>query len=360
MRDKMSTQYVRAKYSEIIDLNTMPGRLSVIGVHAPIGGVPKNKLAGLYDNFRKFRYKGCSFSMAPAAQLPMDPLAISYEAGESQVDPRDLMNPILFHGTHGYTLGNAIDCAFRNNADRLSDSATRTDLRISDQIQDGSKQWLNEASYYLALSDPSWRKFSPMSPISIKGLHPLVHRVVSTMPVPPFKKGISNVNPDWSVVGTEIDGQVYARNYLQNMVGQTAQPEDLKTNQCVMQMFTSGVSRLGWLDTYSRPGVAYESGGNSIDGSGDITPDRTDLPKAFMGILVLPPAYSVKLCYRIVIHHYFEFKGFVAGQRSALDHLGGYKNELDQSVIPSTLEEGLPTSVEAPESEMSVIGTVVS
>lgn len=108
----MATNYVTAKYQEIYDLGTQAGKTTILGIHTPYAGSVYNMLSGFFDQFRKYRYKGCSVSMVPAAQLPADPSQVSFEAGSLTVDPRDLLNPILFHGCHGEELNEILDAVY--------------------------------------------------------------------------------------------------------------------------------------------------------------------------------------------------------------------------------------------------------
>ena len=100
----MATQKVYCKYQDIIDLNTVGGTVSVIGIHTPTGDTPRKMFPGFFKQYKKWKYLGCSVVGANAAQLPVDPLGVSYEAGEGNdtvADPKDILNPILFHGCHG-------------------------------------------------------------------------------------------------------------------------------------------------------------------------------------------------------------------------------------------------------------------
>ena len=81
-------------------------------VFIPPGNTPVRRLSGFFSQFRKFRYKGCSVQVVPAATLPADPLQVGFEAGENQIDMRDMLNPILFHGTHGESLPDCMEQYF--------------------------------------------------------------------------------------------------------------------------------------------------------------------------------------------------------------------------------------------------------
>ncbi len=119
--DNMATNYAKASYSEIYDFGTKSGQCTIMGIHTPSveAGVvnratPYQMLSGFFKQFRKFKYSGCKVTLVPAAQLPADPLQVSFEAGQPTIDPRDLLNPILFHGCHGESLAQALNSIFAN------------------------------------------------------------------------------------------------------------------------------------------------------------------------------------------------------------------------------------------------------
>ena len=45
--------------------------------------------------FRRYKYLGANIALVPAQTLPLDPLQVSYDAGDQLADPRDILNPIL-------------------------------------------------------------------------------------------------------------------------------------------------------------------------------------------------------------------------------------------------------------------------
>lgn len=92
----LATNYASASYQEILDVNTVKGNVTVIGIHTPTGSTPVRRLSGFFTQFRKFKYRGCIVQVVPAATLPADPLQVGFEAGENTIDMRDMLNPILF------------------------------------------------------------------------------------------------------------------------------------------------------------------------------------------------------------------------------------------------------------------------
>lgn len=169
----MATNYVTAKYQEIYDFGTQAGKTTILGIHTPDDGNVYNMLSGFFDQFRKYKYSGCSVSMVPAAQLPADPLQVSFEAGDLTCDPRDLLNPILFHGCHGEELSEILDNIYYKGSNPMGS--------VHEGVTDTA---LAESSYYAALSDPSFRKYGIQSGARVS-LKPMVHPVALTNPMIP-------------------------------------------------------------------------------------------------------------------------------------------------------------------------------
>nr|WCR62277.1 MAG: capsid protein [ssDNA virus sp.] len=282
----MATNHASAQYQEIIDFHTESGKVSLCGIHTPQGNKPRRMLAGFFTQFRKYRYKGCSLVMVPAARLPADPLGVSYEAGEPGSDPRDLLNPILFHGCHGDNLNAALNTIYKGSFDYQS-SAVGMDVVNKSDVPAESIDW--ESQYYRALSDPSFQKSNVMSAFRKKGLHPLVYNVASNHQIVP--------NENNSQVGQiGVEGGHYA--FMPAIEGQVADSDG--TRVAVKPVFmTNRLQSLGWLDTKQ-----------VINSVASVDPAITTLPKIFMGLIMLPPAYKTEMYFRMVITHFFEFKQF--------------------------------------------------
>lgn len=282
----MATNHASAQYQEIIDFHTESGKVSLCGIHTPQGDKPRRMLAGFFTQFRKYRYKGCSLVMVPAARLPADPLGVSYEAGEPGSDPRDLLNPILFHGCHGDNLNAALNTIYKGAFD-YQHTGAGMDVANKSAIPAESIDW--ESQYYRALSDPSFQKTNVMSAFRKKGLHPLVYNVASNHQIVP--------NENSSEVGMlGVEGSHYA--FQPAIEGQI--PDVDGTRVAVKPQFmTNRLQSLGWLDTKQ-----------VINSAASALPANTVLPKIFMGLIMLPPAYKTEMYFRMVITHYFEFKQF--------------------------------------------------
>nr|WCR62238.1 MAG: capsid protein [ssDNA virus sp.] len=310
----MTTNYAEAHYNEIYDLGTSDGSLTILGIHTPTGNKPRQMLGGFFDQFRKFLYKGCDITLVPCAQLPADPLGVGYEAGELQLDPREMVNPIIFKGCHADSLNKALDTIFANNINHIGQSI------------DGETFSMNNAEmeecYYAALSDASFKKFGIQQGAKIRGLHPLVHDAALTRVLLPNDLSVNEGRI--SDAGAITDPTIKVRN-----------PKDasgwISSNTT---MFTNGTKRLKWLPTRSfYPGSQSRPDGSSC---------YSYLPRLFMGVLVLPPSYKIEQYFRLVITHHFAFKDFgtaTTGPFYSPSYRTAYVNGIPQPSATKSLQE---------------------
>lgn len=285
--DCMATNYARASYQEVYDLGTRQGKVSVVGIHTPTGSQPRVMLNGFFAQFRKFKYSGCKVTLVPASTLPADPLQVSFEAGENTVDMRDMLNPILFHGTHGDTLSGALNVIFKDQAHTFSGESA-TDDEISFTLDPNL-----ENSYYAALTDRTWKKYNVQSTAQLPSMRPLVWKTATNHPLVP------TVQKNYGEVGA--DGETIGRVFVPELTMTEYYTDEAYHN---MQFMSTGVTSLGWLPTSQFFPVGSSGTPNINTGS------PTVLPKVFMGVLLFPPSYLQELYFRMVITHYFEFRDF--------------------------------------------------
>jgi hypothetical protein len=305
----MATNYASASYQEILDVNTVKGNVTVIGIHTPTGNTPVRRLSGFFSQFRKFRYKGCSVQVVPAATLPADPLQVGFEAGENTIDMRDMLNPILFHGTHGESLQIAWNNIFVNpnrydsypnpNYNGYIEGAAfdATDLEFGNTTLSTI-----ETQYYQAITDRSWRKFGIQSTFKLPFMSPRVWKASTIYPILQnggLEEGSMNTGPNYAG-GTLPLGSIFDSGNGKGL----SQEIDEAQHVLDQKWMSSGTTPLGWLPTVTFP---------NVKSSTQVTPaPATVLPKIFMGILVLPPSYLQELYFRVIVTHYYEFKGFTA------------------------------------------------
>lgn len=363
----MATNFATASYQEIVDISTTPQKVGVFGIHTPDTIKPVQMLNGFYRQFRQFKYLGCDVKIQPAATLPADPLGVSYEAGEATTsDPRDLLNPIMVKGCHGETISDALDIAYRDNQN-IGDALTRTDYDLDPT--DGQS-----VIYYSALSDPTFRKYGVLQPFRLGNLHPLVHKVVGTMPIYPKQNAGTWGDSLLTLESEGVDDDSNLPYY--DSVDKVAFPVANFPNGITTRVdgpgsdvqylngtfFTSRMEKLGWLDTISRPQKRVDAmieianqGGTPGFGTtdNDITTsqynpfeDNTSykfntVPRLFMSVMIMPPCYKTILSFRMVINHKFAFRGFTSSRHPSLATSAYYEDLSEVGTASATSVETL-------------------
>lgn len=319
----MATNYVRASFQEIYDFNTKPGSATIVGVHTPISTRVHQYLHGFFEQFKKFRYAGCSMTVVPVSQLPVDPLQVSYEAGDPGVDPRDIVNPILHRGMHGESLGNTLETLFNLNLDKsIFDGVDVVDWN---PVEDPTNASLVDQMYYSALSSPAWRKSHVQRGFRKAGLTPMYYSLGTNRQYAPYYEDLE-ISDELGISSGESPGQYTIRSGINNPQGSAdtldyPQEDDAASNSVALYgepnvyydangvtgipvtMFTGRLQRLGWLDTLQTAPMNLRDSprGNSY---------WTALPKLYMYMMMLPPCYKQRLHFRVILNHYYEFRGF--------------------------------------------------
>lgn len=377
----MTTQFATASYQEIIDLHTETDRVSVIGIHTPVTETPYSMLQPFFDAFQKYHYDGCSLTMVPAARLPADPSQVSYGAGEPPIDPRDLLNPILWHGCHGESLGSVLNQFYSAGAsttdiNRLLFDSGEYNEKNTAQIGDIG---VFESLYYRALVDKTWLKAHPQRGFRKSGLRPLVYEVSTDRQFVPNPNGnlrplvpVADViagdpsdnngligNLARGTLGVNANAQMYAMGSLGMQTSTTVDGQPVARLPSAMDtsFFTSRLHGLGWLDTRSRvlsgtSGITSDplTGSDSVDtelieGMYSNAEDATKinyLPRLFMGMILMPPAYKVwksiksfftyktEQYFRIVLNHRFSFKKY-----RGISMRGDFVGRVGPGAVPS-------------------------
>lgn len=295
-------------FTQTYDLNTEEGAPTLLGIHTPIGGDAWRFLGMWFRGFTKYKYLGCDITIVNAARLPVDPEQLGKIDGENYIDPRDTLNPIMFKGCHGESLGEVINSMYGG---LTSDIFRGTTL---DKIEMNA---LLENFYYTALGDDAWRKSPVQKTLRIRGLHPLCYSLATTHQIAPSNgilasqyaennyseltppTGDAPVTPQSGAFTT--GNSSFGHDKLQYTSVYDAN-QDAFVNKQVGSVFTNRLSRLGWLDTMQFLGNATKS---MVFEAGKVT----ELPKLFMGVLMLPPAYLTRQYLRVIITHRFAFKG---------------------------------------------------
>lgn len=315
----MATKGVTCSYQEVIDLHTEPDHVTVIGIHTPTGDTPRKMFRGFFDQYKKYKYLGASVKLVPAARLPADMLQVSYESGD-YIDPRDNMNPIMFHGCHGDDMGTILNRLY--NAESAADSISALDITPNalNYLETAEyDQW--ERLYYKALTDNTWKKAHPQRGFIKSGLRPLIYQVATNHQLQPGAKA----NDMLRVSGMDVKtyGEVGAPDTPRSdgTYGTDLEIIDPVTNDSMF--FTPRLTGLGWMDTrnvitkLSSAAAEYDAQStpqHQIDlalNSATISQiNYAELPKLYMGVVLLSKMYKVAQYYRMIINHRFAFKDF--------------------------------------------------
>lgn len=329
------TNHVFAKYQEIYDVNTELNKISLIGIHTPVGAKPRQMLAGFFQQFRKYKYKGCSIVGTPCATLPLNLQDIDVNAGQSGVNPRDVWNPILFHGCHGDNLNSALNSIYKGSMNFDGTSLGKDDFDLTN-IPDSSTGLTWEEIYYRMLQDPSFRKMKMNQGFALDKLHPLVYNMASMNQIMPNELAHG--------VGTLV-GDADGNLNISGSTGGGIALGDGQVRYTYPRLITNRLEPLGWLDTRQ----VINSNGT------DCVPGYTVLPKQFMGLIILPPAYRAKTAMRIVITHHFEFKEF--NTSLTLESANEYYNWLTQIAAS---KQAMNCTLECPTADIELVSDMVA
>lgn len=332
-----ATNHVYATYQEIYDVNTELNKLSLIGIHTPIGAKPRQMLAGFFQQYRKYKYLGCSIVGTPCATLPLNLQDIDVNAGESGTNPRDIWNPILFHGCHGDNLNSALNSIYKGTMNFDGTTLGKDDFSIT-TVPDAGTGLTWEQIYYRMLQDPSFRKMRMNQGFTIDKLHPMVYNMASLHQILP-NEGVDTVG-DFVY---DNDGNL---NLSITTSGKVAKGDGY-IEQVYPKVLTNHLVPLSWLDTRQ----ILNSSNNNVN------PAYTVLPKQMMGLVILPPAYRSKTAMRIVITHRFEFKDF--NTSLTLESANEYYNWLTQ-IAGSKSIQALNNTLECPTADITLVSDTVS
>lgn len=332
---------VSASISEIYDLSTTVGQGTVLKIHTPTGNNVKRHLAGFFLQYKRFRYLGAKVTLVPASTLPADPLQLSYEAGEPTIDPRDMVNPILWRHYHGEAM--LTDPLAREFPEPYGEPSPGTHevigTSVDQQDYTSGAGSINEI-YPMCLMDPSFKKAGVQSGFSTF-IKPYVYKLVTNQQILSNRNFIND-----STLGT-VEWQDTKRDFNLGAIDPGVMGTPVALNNASFDKytadrdgvvtFTNKLERLGWMDTVTRvwnsssstwtsssPGTAgkeefpspsynnttaIQSGtrGNISGGNFAL---QSYLPNISMLYIMMPPAYKSLFYFRLIIKHYFEFGGF--------------------------------------------------
>lgn len=338
-------------YTETYDINTADGRPTLIGFHTPIGRNPYHFLYPAFMMYEKYRYLGCDISVVNSAHLPVSITAYDIEGGQANMDPRDSLNPILFRGCHGNSLGNVLNSIYEGFGNVAKESG----------LDKGEMLAQYNNFYYTALGDNGWRKSPISKTLRINGLHPLVYRQAMNIQMAPVNADVAdypeNASGQWgtsNLYDGDFPGSISpsSEDDMGNVKNPAVADWDAYSNIRLKfgtpySLFTNGVQKLGWMDTLSRVTYGSPTSAESPSGTNNSSFSYNKiqmLPKIFMGIMMLPAQERAYNFLRISIRHKFAFKnvrGISAGAGDPVfDPVAttwGYYEDIS-SVVPDSKE----------------------
>lgn len=336
---------MKRTYTETYDMNTEKDCPTLLGIHTPIGPNPRKFLEPCFRLYKKYKYLGCDITIVNAARLPVDPEQVGKIEGENYVDPRDTLNPVMFKGCHGESLGKVLDSMYGGLASAIFKDPSIDKEQFRADL---------EHFYYTALGDDSWRKSPIQKTLNIRGLHPLVYGLATQHQIAPtnnleyyeYAKNVpAPITPTEQSPDAEngMSGFPDQRKGYGFNLGDTNvyDPTDgtYKTFIVPATMFTNKTQRLGWMDTLQFIGnqtVPPNPSGMDLS-------MIAQLPKVFMGLLLLPPSYLCRQYLRVIIRHKFVFAQYRSITTAGIDgnfwnpasETWGYANEITGNVPTS-------------------------
>lgn len=315
---------VHATYTETYDLNTALNEISLIGIHTPQATALKSMFKGFFENYKKYKIVGCNVGMVCASTQSLTPDLVGLPGGTAPVDPRDVLNPILFKACTGEHLNEILNQIYHDNPS-LSGSSLN-------QVKESNTLAIN--MYYQLLSDDTWRKEHPQRGLFINDLKPLVHKVVTTQPFRWTGSYASSEQYDLPMIDSNDGGSADSPYNFGGPSGLGL--TSYNTNNSNPSVFISdGTTDMPWLDT------TFDGKILGTDGETMVRCNRmiVSVPRVFCGCIILPPAIMQRLFFRCQIQWHVMFKDFrpafevgpLYGQGN-LETIGG-ENYFDGSVL---------------------------
>lgn len=315
---------VNATYTETYDLNTAIGELSMLAVHTPQSGALLRMFHGFFEQYKKYRINSCSIRLVCASQQALTPDLVGLQAG--QVDPRDVLNPILFKACTGESINILLDQIYNNNQ-TLAQSLGSNSV---DQHVDTRQVAID--AYYQMLADDTWRKEHPQRGLLVTGLRPMVHRIVTTQPFKWVGRKPSSTDRNFTsipAISPSSGGDTQVYGFGSPSGGNT---DGTMTSINPSTFVSNGLTDMPWLDT----AILTTGTVGTADDETSITPSQVPMirtinavPRVYCGCIVLPPAILQRLFFRMQVTWSISFKDFRPSQD--IGTLGVYDFNLDES-----------------------------
>lgn len=289
----MVNNIINATYTETYDLNTAIGELSILGIHTPLGSALRKMYKGMFEQYKKFKILGCNLQMVCATQQALTPDLVGLEAGS--VDPRDVLNPILFKACTGENLNVLLN--------QVYNTSQEINTYNSSLAQHIDTRTVAADAYYQLLADNSWRKSHPQSGLTVMGLKPMVHKVVTTQPLAWGGESSARISGN-----SNPDQATYAYGFGGNS-GTNANDSSLVRNHTYF--VSDGITDMPWLDTTYEGHKFYKApAGSEPEVVSKNAGVMSSVPRVYCGCIVLPPAILQRLFFRMQIVWHIQFKDF--------------------------------------------------
>lgn len=248
---------MKVKFTQFFDVSTSASQFQVLTVTAG-GNIVKQRCAPQFACYKYYKLGKVSVKVVPASTLPVDPTGLSYEAGESTVDPRDMFNPGLVRITNGEDIGD-----FTN--------------------------W-DMDTYYATLLDPRWYKFRLQQGFKRTAV-PLAYNVGQIH---------QSTSPGHILTSPLMDG-TYQRLAQVEAGGVTAITHSSTTDYDLLKQYAllqTGRVKLGWMPTDGLTDM-YKSGTSAVSTiQGGIL---TRVPEIDLITFIFPKAYKTLFYYRVFV-----------------------------------------------------------
>lgn len=242
------------------------------------------------NNFRAVRFAGCDVYLACASQLPVDPNGVGSEAG--QVDPSDMMNPILYKAVSNDYFDTIISRIYGGVA--MNPSSDGSSITSVEGLTNASQQAVgfdDFAIYYGVLShSEGWKKAMPQVGFEMKGLKPLMWEMLNNYGNTMIPAGYNSTRVpilDGGSVGGSPSGGI--------------EPPTVAREKAFEMR---GSARLA-------PPMPLWAGLNA-----DNSTLATTFPYTYVGAIIVPPCHTAgsRLYYRMRIVWHLEFIGLTSHQ----------------------------------------------
>lgn len=242
------------------------------------------------NNFRAVRFVGCDVYLACASQLPVDPNGVGTDAG--QVDPSDMMNPILFRAVSNDYWDTVMSRIYGGTA--ITPSSDGSSVTAVEGLTNASQQSVgfdDFAIYYGILSHADgWKKAMPQVGFEMKALKPLMWEILNNY-------GNVKISGSYSLLNIPtLDGGSTGGSPTEGITPPTAD----RAKGFEMR----GNARLA-------PPMPLWAGLNA-----DNSVTATTFPYTYVGAVIVPPCHTAgsRLYYRMRVVWHLEFIGLTSHQ----------------------------------------------